>query len=193
MPTQFPGSVPPPWKIPEERLGKAKSYDSPRPVMVTVVACYLCIKALVYLICALNVSGSNDSAFSSFLIAHGHFVFHELPPPFMPFRGAADFSEKAYLSLLPVAFAVVGIFSGVAAFFLYMLNYWVRWITMFVTGATAVKTILYLAANQIGGETIPLTAEMITSILIGVGANLVICLYLAFYPGVAEAFEKPKY
>jgi hypothetical protein len=193
MPTQFPGSVPPPWKIPEERLGKAKSYDTPRPVMVTVVVCYLALKALVYLICAVTTSGPNDSAFSAFLLEHGHFVFHELPPPFMPFRGAADFSEKAYIALLPVAFGIMAVYSAVAAFFLYMLNYWVRWITMFVSGATAVKTILFLSANYIGGETFALSGDQIFAILVSIGANLVICFYLAFYPGVSEAFEKPKY
>jgi hypothetical protein len=193
MPTQFPGSVPPPWKIPEERLGKSPSYDIPRPVMVTVVSCYLVLKAVVYIICMFALtgpdSGQDPSSFSAFLIAHGRFVFHELPPPFMPFRGAADVSMNAYLHLLPVAFGIVGIYSAVSAFFLYMLNYWVRWITMFVSGATAIKTIILLSANYVGGETVALTGDQILAIIISVVINLVICLYLAFYPGVSEAFE----
>jgi hypothetical protein len=61
---------------------------------------------------------------------------------------------------------------------------------MFISGATAVKLLVNFAANRAAGNPTPMTQGQELSLLTGVAVNLLICGYLAFYPGMAEAFKE---
>ncbi|MGA7244731.1 MAG: hypothetical protein WBX19_16205 [Terracidiphilus sp.] len=82
--------------------------------------------------------------------------------------------------------------------FLYGLTAWrwasrdwkARWVVMFMSGATAVKMLVNFAADRAVGTPTPLTQGQELSLIMSVGTNLLICGYLAFYPGMAEAFKE---
>ena len=194
MQRNFPGTKPTPFEIPKEVLGEEKQTKSKRPIMVSIIAVYLAIRGVVYIFCSSALFGDTTTGFATFLFEHSRFVFTQLPLPFMPFRAAAAYSEDAYRQLLPSVFAIVAVYSFIASGLVWMLNYWVRWIVMFVSGATAIKTIINLMAASLpveGPSPIPVasltTAEQ-AGTAIGILINLTIFFYLAFYPGVKEAF-----
>ena len=82
--------------------------------------------------------------------------------------------------------------------FLYALTAWrwysrdwrARWVVMFLSGATAVKMLVNLAGDRAAGTPTPMTQSQQLSFFMSVGINLLICGYLAFYPGMAEAFKE---
>lgn len=81
--------------------------------------------------------------------------------------------------------------------FLYGLMAWrwasrdwkARWVVMFMSGATALKTMVNYSARFVGAP-VPMTAGQEVSIFVSVGLNLLICGYLAFYPGMADTFKE---
>ena len=64
-----------------------------------------------------------------------------------------------------------------------------RWVVMFLSGATALKTLVNYSALFVGTP-VPMSAANQVLLLGGVALNLLICAYLAFYPGMAEAFKE---
>lgn len=65
-----------------------------------------------------------------------------------------------------------------------------RWAVMFVSGATAAKMLTNFAADRAAGMPTPLTQTQLAAFFVGVAINLAICGYLAFYPGMAQAFKE---
>ncbi len=61
---------------------------------------------------------------------------------------------------------------------------------MFLTGATSVKTLINLAANYAAGSPTYIPPGTQAVIIGGCLFNLVVCAYLAFYPGMEQAFSE---
>jgi len=82
--------------------------------------------------------------------------------------------------------------------FLYGLTAWrwasrdwrARWFVMFLSGATALKLLVNFAADRAAGNAVPMTQGQEMATLASVVVNFLICGYLAFYPGMAEAFKE---
>jgi hypothetical protein len=82
--------------------------------------------------------------------------------------------------------------------FLYGLTAWrwasrdwrARWVVMFLSGATAAKMLINFAADRAAGNPTPMTQGQEVSLLTSVAVNFLICAYLAFYPGMADAFKE---
>ena len=82
--------------------------------------------------------------------------------------------------------------------FLYGLTAWrwasrdwrARWVVMFLSGATAAKLLVNFAADRAAGNPTPMTQGQELAFLTTVAVNFLICGYLAFYPGMAEAFRE---
>jgi hypothetical protein len=82
--------------------------------------------------------------------------------------------------------------------FLYGLTAWrwatrdwrARWVVMFLSGATAAKMLVNFAADRASGNPTPLTQGQELGLFTSIVVNLLICGYLAFYPGMAEAFKE---
>jgi len=67
----------------------------------------------------------------------------------------------------------------------------IRWISMFLTGAFAVRSIVLLLADRaVIGPGRVISADKEAEMMIHAAFDLLICAYLAFYPGMAEAFEE---
>ena len=73
---------------------------------------------------------------------------------------------------------------------MWLARYWrIRWITMFYAGASTARTLIYIVTGAAGGLSGVITPEQKQTMLAGCAVNLLIFCYLAFYPGVDQAFE----
>ena len=70
-------------------------------------------------------------------------------------------------------------------------DWWIRWVAMFLSGAFASRILVFMLADRATathGKVLSTTTELELSVV--VAFNLLICCYLAFYPGMAEAFKE---
>ena len=87
-------------------------------------------------------------------------------------------------------FYVTAVIYGVMAWRWASRDWRVRWGVMFASGATAAKMLINYAANQAAGSSTPLTISEQASFFVSVVLNVLICLYVAFYPGMEQAFKE---
>lgn len=87
-------------------------------------------------------------------------------------------------------FYVTALVYGVMAWRWYSRDWRVRWAVMFISGATAAKMLANFGADRAAGTPTPMTQSQLASFFLGVTINLAICAYLAFYPGMAQAFKE---
>ena len=87
-------------------------------------------------------------------------------------------------------FYITALLYGVMAWRWHSRDWRVRWAVMFASGATAAKMLINYLAGRAAGNPIPISAGQEAAILISVGLNFLICGYLAFYPGMAQAFKE---
>ncbi len=69
--------------------------------------------------------------------------------------------------------------------------WWIRWVAMFLSGAFAARIISFMLADRASaahGRFLQTGTELELGVI--AAFNLLICGYLAFYPGVAEAFRE---
>jgi hypothetical protein len=86
-------------------------------------------------------------------------------------------------------FYIMALLYGLTAWRWHSRDWKVRWVVMFMSGATAVKTLVNYSALFVGTP-VPMSAADQVSLFVGVALNLLICGYLAFYPGMADAFKE---
>ena len=112
-----------------------------------------------------------------------------------PDSGAAQFLA-ANFDPWPKAVSAEGLFYVSALIYAVMAWRWysrdwrVRWAVMFFSGATAAKLLVNWAGIHAPGGAPPMPPAQQLAFITAVGVNLMICGYLAFYPGVAEAFKE---
>jgi hypothetical protein len=88
-------------------------------------------------------------------------------------------------------FYVTAVIYGVMAWRWASRDWRVRWGVMFASGATAAKMLINYAANQAAaGSPTPLTISEQAPFFVSVVLNVLICLYMAFYPGMEQAFKE---
>jgi hypothetical protein len=87
-------------------------------------------------------------------------------------------------------FYITALIYAVMAWRWYSRDWRVRWAVMFASGATAAKMLISYLANRAAGSPTPMTPGQESTILISVGVNILICGYLAFYPGMEQAFKE---
>jgi hypothetical protein len=61
---------------------------------------------------------------------------------------------------------------------------------MFMSGASVAETAANLFGSWAAGQPIPLTGPQQAALALTMALNLLICCYLAFYPGMAQAFDE---
>jgi hypothetical protein len=62
---------------------------------------------------------------------------------------------------------------------------------MFLSGAAAARTMVLIVADKLPSDHGQvLSVDMQMELIANVGLNLLICGYLAFYPGMAQAFKE---
>jgi hypothetical protein len=87
-------------------------------------------------------------------------------------------------------FYITALLYGLMAWRWYSRDWKVRWAVMFASGATAAKLLINYAANSAAGNPTPMSQGQEAGLFIAVAVNLLICGYLAFYPGMDQAFRE---
>jgi hypothetical protein len=88
------------------------------------------------------------------------------------------------------------VFMGLNALmgFGWWIRWWfVRWATMFRSGATVAKIAIAFVARSVAGPSPPIPASAIPLLILAIGVNGIIFLYLAFGQGVKQWFEPGLY
>lgn len=140
------------------------------PTLIRWFIWLLVVRCVVNLVFALIVGLSPDSDAAKFVATN----FDALPKQ-MP--AEAVFYLSAFLY-------------GLMAWRWATRDWRVRWVVMFLSGATALKMSWNFVADRLAGGIIPFTPAQEVSLMMSVVINLLICGYLAFYPGMAEAFKE---
>jgi len=197
-PRRMYGITPTPFEIPPERLPKSTMPKSKRPLVISILAIYYMIQAGVSLLLALVPWGDPDSGLANYLTANSSLVFHSIPRMFRPGLGVPGQAPSAMLQMLPFVFLAIGILSGLLAFKLWTLSARWRWATMFWAGYSLCSTLRFLVIYSAIRSAVdmplpPLPAQFKLALIMSMTWNLLVVCYLAFYPGVKEAFEDQLY
>lgn len=177
MAYEIKGNVPPPMAMPDEvrtlreraKVG-TKGSQMPLPIRIFVGYCFL--RAGLSLIFALIVGILPESDAAAYVAARFDPFSHELPP-------------EALFYIQTVLYALVG--------WRWIRGDWrARWGAMFISGATGVRALIWLLADHFAGDPIPTTPEFRAAVTLGILVNLLLCGFLAFYPGMEQSFrERP--
>jgi hypothetical protein len=192
------GITPTPNEIPPEHLPKSTTPKSKRPLLISIIAIYYLILAGVSLFLALVPWGNPDSGLANYLTANPSLVFHSIPRMFRPGLGMHGQTPSDMPQMLPFIFLAVSIFSGLLAFKLWTLSARWRWAIMFWAGYSLCSTLrsLVIYSALRGAVDIPLPplpAQYKLALVVSMAWNLLVICYLAFYPGVKDAFEGQPY
>lgn len=103
---------------------------------------------------------------------------------------AANFDPWPKAVSAEAVFYIMALLYGLTAWRWHSRDWKVRWVVMFMCGATAVKLLINYAANRAAGNPTPMTSGQEAALLISVIVNFLICGYLAFYPGMEQAFKE---
>jgi hypothetical protein len=87
-------------------------------------------------------------------------------------------------------FYVTALIYGVMAWRWASRDWRVRWGVMFASGASAAKMTINYMADRAAGMPTPMTPAQQASLFMSIGLNIMICLYVAFYPGMEQAFKE---
>jgi hypothetical protein len=192
------GITPTPFEIPPERLPKTTKTKSKRPLLISIVAIYYMIQTGICLLLALVPWGDPDSAIANFLTAHSSLVFHSIPRMFRPGMEIPGQAPGAMFQMLPFVFLLVGVLSGLLAFKLWTLSARWRWATMFWAAYSLCSTLRFLLIYAVLTSAVdvplpPMPAQYKLALMMSMSWNLFVICYLAFYPGVKQAFEGQDY
>jgi len=193
-PRRMPGTTPPPFEIPPERLPKSTKMKSQQPIFISLICGYLAIRGVVNLLLALVPWGDPESSVATFLGARPAIIFSLLPRMVRPAMAGGAGSAGAYAQGLPVIFLMFGMIYLACAWKLWNLDkFWVsliRWVMMFQSGAIVVRTLIFLSARYVGEAEAPLSDEMRAALIIFITWNLVIFFCFAAFPDVDAAYDK---
>ena len=140
------------------------------PALIRWFIWLLVFRSAVNLIFALTIGLAPDSSVTAFITTN-------LDP--WPKQVSAE-----------AMFYISALIYGVMAWRWYSRDWKVRWAAMFVSGATAAKMLANFVGDRAAGMPTPMTQGQLATLFISVGINLMICGYLAFYPGMAQAFKE---
>jgi hypothetical protein len=178
MAQQIKGIVPPPFQMPAElQRERSRLAIKPRPkaevpLLITLFAWYCFLRAAGNLVFVVLARLSPRSPIAEFVTTH----FDPIPPPFPP--------EFAFLTLA-VLYIMVG--------WRWITRDWrARWAAMFISAVTAASSAYQWVTDR--PTTIPAqgAAGLHQSPVISLVVNLAVCCYLAFYPGMADAFKETE-
>jgi hypothetical protein len=176
MSGEIKGIVRPPLKMPEELQGQRSRLavkQTPKvevPLLITLFAWYCFLRTFVFVVFALIIGIAPDALPAQFIATR----LNPVPPP-IPAEGA--------FYVLAILYAMIG--------WRWMTRDWrARWAAMFMSGATAAKIAINLFADRAAGNPTPIPARQQDAILVAIAWNVLVCCYLAFYPGVAQAFKE---
>lgn len=176
MGQEIKGIVRPPMKMPDELLGQrsqravTKIPETKVPLLITLFVWYCFLRSASFLVFALIEGLSPDSPTAAFLATH----FDPAP---------ARAPAEAVFFILTILYGMVG--------WRWLMRDWrARWGAMFISGATAASAAIDLLADGVAGHPGNLFPRAHQGSLAGIVLNLLVCCYLAFYPGMDEVFRE---
>lgn len=140
------------------------------PLLIKLFVWLLVLRSAANLVFALIVGLAPDTAVASFVATNFDAWPRQMPPE-------AVFYVSAFLY-------------GLTAWRWYSRDWRARWFVMFLSGATAAKMLANYATDHLSGLATPMAPGEKVSYFLSIAVNLIICGYLAFYPGMAEAFKE---
>jgi hypothetical protein len=193
-PQRMHGIVPTPYAIPKEHLPQRTASGSKQPFFITLLVGYLLLRAGTYIFLALVPWGDPESGLAAFLIAHRALVLDQIsmwvrPSSLNPAEPPAAFLQRAVF-----LFLLLGLIFLSSAWKMWSLDkFWVsiiRWVMIFLHGATVIQTMIGFSARYVGTSSAPLSGAMRTGLFIDVAWNLLICGFFAFFPDVEGAYDR---
>ena len=171
MSNEIKGIVRPPLPMPPDK-GERRNYRPKvkTPLLITLFAWLCFFRAVVYLVFALIVGLAPDSEIANYLATHFDSVPREVSPE-------------------AVFFISSGLY-GLIGWRWYSRDWRARWVAMFFAGASVARTVVLLLADRASGVDTPLTQGEQFALMASSTFNLLIFLYLAFYPGMDQAFRE---
>lgn len=179
------------------------------PIPIAIVGGFYALRALVFLVFASILGSHPDSQTAALLIEHSRSLIPFAvrgtggqPPAGEPSYSAdgtdgypltqGDANPHGPANLLAEAMVVTAILSTVVSV-MWFVRYWrIRWITMFYAGVSLFRTVLYFVTDKAAGIATVLTPDQKQALTLACAVNLFVFCYLAFYPGVAQAFEERR-
>jgi len=146
------------------------------PLAIAIFGWLYIVRAAIYIVFALVLFSQPDSGFAGTLVQYSSLLV-----PFRMHRMQGMIPVQLFAEALVVTAIISVVVGG-----MWLARYWrIRWITMFYAGGSAARTIIYVVTGAIG----TITPEQKQALMAGCAINLLIFCYLAFYPGVEQAFE----
>lgn len=140
------------------------------PTLIRWFVWLLVFRSAVNLLFALIVGLAPDSSVANFI--------------------AANFDAWPKQMPAEAVFYITAFLYGMMAWRWASRDWRARWIVMFMSGATAAKLLMNYVGDHAVGTPTPMTPAQQLGFMAAVGVNLLICGYLAFYPGMAQAFKE---
>jgi hypothetical protein len=172
--TDFKGNVRPPMEIPAHVLDSRKNVkEVPKvevPLLIKLFTWLCVIRSVAYLTFGLIVGLSPESGTAALLVEH--------------------FDRWSRRASPEAVFYILALMYGLVAFRWLRRDWKARWVTMFLAGANAATVLVNLAANHAAGDPIPMATATEGALIAGALFNLLACAYLAFWPGMDQAFKE---
>jgi hypothetical protein len=185
MAGEMKGIVSPPLEMPAHLRERHRPPQKKDPLLLRLITYILVVRALAFLLLAFILWSFPDSAVGTYLVANSDFFFKRP----RHFESVEQIQQSAQ-DFLMIGFLLAGIVYSIVAW-KWLTRFWLaRWGTMFLAGATLLKTGINLIADRASGADTEFTAAQTQALLVSSILNLAIVLYLAFSPGVAEAFKE---
>lgn len=103
--------------------------------------------------------------------------------------GEPAFSPETMLNIVTVYLVFNVVTAAVVGFMWWNRSWKVRWVTMFYAGALVAKVTVNIIAGIASGGGPGITSSQTSMLVLTLGLNALIFLYLAFWPGVEQCFE----
>lgn len=152
------------------------------PMSLNIITGFYFVRALFYLILGGKLVSDPNSDFSQQLVT--------LSGVLIPFTITHRHPEE-FVKLVGEAMLVTAGISVVVGVMWLIRSWKIRWVTMAYAGGMVLRTAVHYFAGAASGVGSELTGNQSTVVIFGCIVNTLIFCYLAFYPGVKEAFEKP--
>lgn len=178
MAQEIKGNVRPPMEMPAEvygqrsKLAKVKSHKVEVPLLITLFAWYCVLRATMFLVFALIVGIVPTSDAAVFLVTNFDHVPKSVPA-----------SPEA-------VFYIQTLLYGLLAWRWFRRDWRARWFAMFMSGYYAVRSLILLVALESVAGKLEVFPVLRNLLVISIVLNGLICAYLAFYPGMEEAFKE---
>jgi hypothetical protein len=152
------------------------------PISLNIITGLYFVRAVIYFALGSKLISDPDSDFSQWLVSMSGVM--------VPFTITHRHPEM-YVKLVGEALLVTAGFSVIVGALWLFRSWKIRWVTMAYAGGMVVRTGIHYFAGVASGVGSELSGSQATFVLFGCAVNSLIFCYLAFYPGVKEAFEKP--